>query len=77
VEECAEAFVRGIEQRSRKVYVPASLGAVAAVRQLFANSVADRVLGRQARQIVPLLEREVAALGQSFGAHSVERKGEG
>jgi len=72
VEECAAAFVAGIERRKRKVFVPRSLGPLAAIRQLFSSPLAERVTGRTARRLLPRHEREVAALGRSFGAHSVE-----
>jgi NAD(P)-dependent dehydrogenase (short-subunit alcohol dehydrogenase family) len=70
--ECADAFVRGIEQRSRKVYVPRSLARFAALRQLFSGTLMDGMLKRQAHVLVPELEREVLALGSPFGEHSVE-----
>jgi NAD(P)-dependent dehydrogenase (short-subunit alcohol dehydrogenase family) len=72
VEECAEAFVRGIEGRKRKVFVPRTLGPLAAVRQLFMSPLSDAVTGRQAARLIPKLEAEVRALGRSFGAHSTE-----
>ena len=72
VEECADAFVRAIERRARKVFVPASLAPFAAVRQLFASPLAERVVGRLSRRLLPKLEREVRALGRSFGATSAE-----
>ena len=83
VKECAAAFVGAIEKRSRKVFVPASLGPLAAVRQFFASPLAERVTGRRARRMVPRLEDEVRALGRSFGEHSAglrddpRRSGEG
>lgn len=72
VEECAAAMVGAIERRKRRVFVPRSLGPLAAVRQLFASPGAERVSARTARRLIPRLEAEVAALGRSFGAHSVE-----
>jgi short-subunit dehydrogenase len=72
VGECAAAFVDGIERRRRKVFVPKSLAPLSAVRQIFMSRLADRLTGRTARRIIPRLEREVAALGRSFGEHSVE-----
>jgi hypothetical protein len=77
VEECAAAFVEGIERRSRKVFVPRSLGPLAAVRQLFSSPLSDWATGRSARRIIPRLEGEVRALGRSFGPHSVEAAGRG
>ena len=72
LEECADAFVEGIERRSRKVFVPRSLAPLAAVRQLFSSPFAERVTGRTAGKMVPRLEAEVRALGRPFGASSVE-----
>ena len=77
VQECAAAFVEGIERRSRKVFVPRSLGPLAAVRQLFASPLSEWATGRSARRIIPRLEAEVRALGRSFGATSVEAAGRG
>jgi len=71
VEECAAAFVEGIERRRRKVFVPRSLGPLAAVRQLFSSPLSEWATGRSARRIIPRLEGEVRALGRSFGGTSV------
>lgn len=71
VEECAAAFVDGIERRRRKIFVPRSLAPFAAFRQLLMSPLSDRVAGRTAARIIPRLEAEVRALGRSFGEHSV------
>ena len=71
VETCAAAFVEGIERRKRKIYVPRTLAPLAAVRQLFASALSERVMGRLARRLVPQAEQEVEALGRSFGLHSM------
>lgn len=68
--DCAAAFVDAIERRRRKVYVPRTLAAAAAVRQFFASSLADFIMGRQTRTTLPQVEAEVRALGRSFGSHS-------
>lgn len=75
VEACAEALVDGIERRRRQVFVPRSLGPFAAVRQIFSSRLMDRVAMVRAARAVPRLEAEVAALGRSFGASSVEGRG--
>ncbi|HEV2764013.1 MAG TPA: SDR family oxidoreductase [Pyrinomonadaceae bacterium] len=72
VEKCAAAFVKAVERRRRKIYVPSTLAPFAAVRQFFASPVSEYLMGRHARRLVPEAEREVLALGRSFGAHSVE-----
>ncbi|MGH3734063.1 MAG: SDR family oxidoreductase [Micromonosporaceae bacterium] len=71
VEKCAEAIVRGIEKRSRRVYVPRSVALVNAARALVVSPVADWLIGRQAKTLVPQLEQEVAALGRQTQAHAV------
>ncbi|HEX8688330.1 MAG TPA: SDR family oxidoreductase [Pyrinomonadaceae bacterium] len=68
--DCAEAFVRAVERRKRKVYVPRTLAAAAALRQFFMSSLADYLMGRQTRKTLPQVEAEVRALGRSFGSHS-------
>lgn len=71
VQTCAAAIVKGIEQRARKVYVPKSLAPIAAVRQMLASPLSEWVMRRQARQMIPTLEQELAAIGRPFGASSV------
>ncbi|HEX8457007.1 MAG TPA: SDR family oxidoreductase [Pyrinomonadaceae bacterium] len=74
VETCAHAFVKTIERRRRKVYLPRALAPFAALRYLFANPLSEYVLGLSARRLVPQAERETLALKRSFGLHSVETK---
>lgn len=68
VQECAAAFVRAIERRQRRVYVPRAVGAVQAVRSVLVSPLADRLIGRTARDTVPLIEEQTRALGRGFGA---------
>ncbi len=72
VETCAAAFVKAIERRKRKVYVPWALAPVAALRYLLANPLSEYLIGRHARRLVPQAEREVLRLNRSFGLNSVE-----
>ncbi|WP_285790172.1 SDR family oxidoreductase [Micromonospora sp. NBRC 101691] len=67
VRECAEAFVRAVERRQRRVYVPRSVGLVQASRALLVSPLADLVMARHARRAVPELEAQVRALGRGFG----------
>jgi NAD(P)-dependent dehydrogenase (short-subunit alcohol dehydrogenase family) len=69
--DCAAAFVDAIERRRRKVYVPRTLAAAAALRQLLASPLADFLMGRQTRHTLPQVEAEVRALGRPFGSHSM------
>ncbi|MEW2445532.1 SDR family oxidoreductase [Micromonospora marina] len=68
VAECAGAFVRAIERRSRRVYVPRAVAGVQAVRSVLVSPLADRLVGRTARATVPLIEEQSRALGRGFGA---------
>ncbi|MFG2167356.1 SDR family oxidoreductase [Micromonospora chersina] len=68
VQECATAFVRAIERRQRRVYVPRAVGAVQAVRSVLVSPLTDRLIGRTARDTVPLIEEQARALGRGFGA---------
>ena len=72
VGRCAAAFVRAIERRSRKVYVPRTLWPFSAARYLLASPLSEFIMARNASRLVPRAEREAIALGRAFGAHSVE-----
>ncbi|MFC7247303.1 SDR family oxidoreductase [Catellatospora aurea] len=72
VEQCARAFVHGVEHRRRRVYVPRAIAGVQLLRTVVNSAFSDRLVGRRSRSLVPRLEQEVAALGRSFGAHSAE-----
>jgi hypothetical protein len=53
------------------VFVPKSLGPLAAIRQLFSSPMAERATLKTAARMVPRLEAEILALGRAFGEHSV------
>ncbi|MFL5580905.1 MAG: SDR family oxidoreductase [Gemmatimonadaceae bacterium] len=76
VDACADAFVAAIARRARKVFIPRSIGPLAAIRQIFASPLAEWVLRRQAREALPRLEGEVRALGRPFGRNSVGMGGQ-
>jgi NAD(P)-dependent dehydrogenase (short-subunit alcohol dehydrogenase family) len=72
VEKCAQALVENLETRGRRVFVPRSVGVVAALRQVFSGVLAEKVVMRVSATRVPELERDIAALnGREFGANSV------
>jgi len=72
--DCADALVAALERRQRTVYVPRALGLVAPLRPLLWSWLGDLLLRRDARRHVPRMERDVLALGRSFGARSVEAR---
>ena len=72
VEACAQALVDNLETRGRRVFVPRSVGTVAALRQLVTGVVAEKVAMAVSAKRVPQLERDIAALnGQEFGQNSI------
>jgi NAD(P)-dependent dehydrogenase (short-subunit alcohol dehydrogenase family) len=73
VGDCAEALVRNLERRGRRVFVPRAVGTVAAWRQLVTGVLGEKLMLARSRTAVPRLEREIADLqGHEFGANSVE-----
>jgi len=70
VDACATAMVRGIEKRARRVYVPRSIALVNAIRPLLVSPLADALMGRRARTLVPQMEDEIARLGRPYGEHT-------
>ena len=74
VSDCADALLRNLEDRGRRVFVPRSTGFFSAWRQAVVGALGEKLVLARARTAVPHLEREVTALGgEEFGAHSVER----
>jgi NAD(P)-dependent dehydrogenase (short-subunit alcohol dehydrogenase family) len=71
VDECAAAFVDAVAMRRRKSYVPRALAPIGAVRQLFMGPVWEFFVKREAKTAIPKVEKEVQALGRSFGASSM------
>lgn len=70
VRACAAAFVRAIEGRRRRVYVPRPVGLLQAGRALVLSPLTDLVVGRGARTSVPAMEEQVRSLGRAFGRHT-------
>lgn len=67
VRACAAAFVRAIERRRRRVYVPRPVGLLQAARSVVLSPLTDLVIGSGARTSVPAMEAQVRSLGRSFG----------
>jgi NAD(P)-dependent dehydrogenase (short-subunit alcohol dehydrogenase family) len=71
VEDCAQALVKGVQTRRRKVYVPRTLGIVQAMRPVMLSGLSDAVIARGGGSaMVVEMEDEVRRLGRSFGRHS-------
>jgi NAD(P)-dependent dehydrogenase (short-subunit alcohol dehydrogenase family) len=70
VEDCAAALVRGIEKRARRVHVPRSVALVSALRSVMVSPLADIMIARGARRMVPALEAEIRELGRQHQRHT-------
>ena len=70
VEACVRAFVKGIENRRRRIYVPGWVGAIRARRNLVSSSVGDRTTLRKVPHLLALMDEEVRQLGRSTSARN-------
>ncbi|WP_341715883.1 SDR family oxidoreductase [Micromonospora sp. FIMYZ51] len=72
VERCAEAFLRGIERRRRKVYVPRSIALVQALRPVVLSGLSDALITRfGGGELAEQMAAEVRRSGRAFGRTSV------
>ena len=70
VEECAIAIADGIEARSRRTMVPKSAEIIYWGRSLITSRIGARSQSRDAAEFLPIMEREVEALGRPSSART-------
>lgn len=70
VEACVDAFVKAIEKRKRRVYVPGWVGLIRARRNLVTSALGDRSTLKEVPRLVPLMDEEVRQLGRSTSARN-------
>ena len=70
VEACARAIVNGAEKRKDRIFIPRSARLVFWLRNVLNSGIGEQVLNRDAEEIVPLMDAEVAALGRSMSART-------
>jgi hypothetical protein len=70
VEDCANAFIEGIERRKRRVFVPKSVAIIAALRPITFSWLGDLPVLAQAKTSVPQLEEQFRRTGRLFGRTS-------
>lgn len=70
VDSCVRAFVKGLEQRSRHVYVPGWVGAIAQGRNIAAGRLVQKIMDRESPELLPLMDEEVRRLGRSTSARN-------
>jgi NAD(P)-dependent dehydrogenase (short-subunit alcohol dehydrogenase family) len=71
-QQCAAAFVAGIERRRRRIYVPRWIWLVQGLRTVINAGAMQALMARVAAGAAVRTDAEVGALGRSFGRHSVE-----
>lgn len=71
VEACTAAFVRACEKRSRRAFVPGSLGVISMLRQLVNSAPMQRLILPKMAPMMTDSEAEMQRVGRAFGAHSV------
>lgn len=72
VEACVDAFVMGIALRSRRIYVPGWVGAIAKSRSLLNSALGDRPTLAQAAASVERMDEEVRRLGRSTSQRNLD-----
>ncbi|MCW2783706.1 MAG: short-chain dehydrogenase [Marmoricola sp.] len=70
VDACVRAFAKGIEKRSRRVYVPGWVGLIRARRNLLSSATGDRATLKHVPRLLPKMDEEVRALGRSTSARN-------
>jgi NAD(P)-dependent dehydrogenase (short-subunit alcohol dehydrogenase family) len=76
VEDCAAAFVEGIEQRKTRVSVPGWVGLLRFLKPLLTTRLAERRTARDAAKLLPLMDAQVRALGRSLSARTAAITGD-
>jgi NAD(P)-dependent dehydrogenase (short-subunit alcohol dehydrogenase family) len=72
VQRCVDAFVAGLEQRKRRVYVPRWVALLAWLKPLITSRWGDVPVVERVPRLLPLMDEEVARLGRSTSARNVE-----
>jgi NAD(P)-dependent dehydrogenase (short-subunit alcohol dehydrogenase family) len=70
VEECADAFVKGIEERRTRVYCPGWVGLFRWLKPVLTSYVGETAMRQSAPALLPRMDAEVAALGRSVSART-------
>jgi NAD(P)-dependent dehydrogenase (short-subunit alcohol dehydrogenase family) len=70
VQKCGEAFVKGIESRKRQVNCPGWIGLLRWLKPLMTSRIGEAPSLKTAREVLPQMDAEVAALGRSMSART-------
>jgi hypothetical protein len=70
VQKCGEAFVAGIENRKRHIFVPGWVGLFRWLKPFLSTRFGEAPTLKTAPQLLPKMDAEVAALGRSMSART-------
>jgi NAD(P)-dependent dehydrogenase (short-subunit alcohol dehydrogenase family) len=70
VDDCAAAFVKGIEHRKRRVYCPGWVGWFRWLKPLLSTRAGENAVSKTATELLPRMDEEVRALGRSTSAYN-------
>lgn len=68
VHTCAAAFVRGLDQRSRRVYVPRWAAVFGWLKPVLNGPLGDRLFAAEVKRSLPRMDADVTQLGRSLSA---------
>ncbi|MFL6160164.1 MAG: SDR family oxidoreductase [Marmoricola sp.] len=71
VETCVAAFVKGLERRKRRVFVPGWVGLIRNRRNMLVTPLGDRATLKHVPTLLPMMDEEVRQLGRSTSARNV------
>ncbi len=71
VDDCADAFVKGIERRARRVYSPPWVGLFRWLKPVLSTPLGELPVLRHTAELVPRMDAEVAALGRCVSAYTL------
>jgi NAD(P)-dependent dehydrogenase (short-subunit alcohol dehydrogenase family) len=70
VDDCATAFVKGIEHRKRRVYCPRWVGWFRWLKPVLSTPVGENAVTKTSTELLPRMDEEVKALGRSTSAYN-------
>lgn len=70
VEACVDAFVRAVEKRSRRVYVPGIVGGIGWLRSILTTRLGESATLRDVPRLLPAMDAEASALGRFESARN-------
>ncbi len=74
VDKCADAFVKGIENRSYRIYCPQWVGLFRLLKPVLSTPVGELPIRKTTAELMPQMDAEVVALGRSTSAYNESLK---